>query len=191
MKTFGGVLLVAACFVACAHSFPGPVQDDSDERFLVVYPRRDFEKSLPTDPFENDPLDSFSWAWPNWYTRMSDLIKNLMPWPESPKGTNTTSTTNIINGHVVTVNESTYSDGDDEFGIRIRVRVVEIQPQNETIPETERGPNTEGTTGPTKVATEATPSTSQEERTTPARSVETLEEFDNDIPKNQVETLTA
>lgn len=190
MKSFAGVLLVAACFVACAHSFPGPVQDDSDEdAFFLVYPSRHYDKSVPSDLFEDDPLDSLTWRWAKWYEKMSDIIKSMTTWSTAPKGTNTTSTTNIIHGHVVTINETTYADGGDDFGVQIRVRVVDIKPENETIPETERGPNTEGTTGPTNVATQATPR--QEEPTTPARSVETLEDFDNDIPKNQVETLTA
>lgn len=190
MKSFAGVLLVAACFVACAHSFPGPVQDDSDEdAFFLLYPSRHYDKSVGSDLFEDDPvLDSLIWRW---YEKMSDIIKKMSSWSPAPNGTNTTSTTNIIHGHVVTVNETTYADSGDDFGVQIRVRVVDIKPENETIPETERGPNTEGTTGPTNVATQATPSTSQEEPTSPARSVETLEDFDNDIPKNQVETLTA
>lgn len=179
-------MLVAACFVACAHSFPDARQDDNDGLLLLEDPEREYEKSLPIDPFDTDPILSLSWNWPNcWYTRMSDLITKLMPWTTNPKAANnTTSTTNIIDGHVVTVNETTYADGNDEYGIRIRVRVIDVKPENET----EREPNAGVTTSPTVAATQ--PTSSQEERTTPARSVETLEEFD-DIPKNQVDTLAA
>ncbi|XP_076641394.1 icarapin-like [Halictus rubicundus] len=189
MKNFGGVLLVAACFVACAHSFPGARQDDSDEGYLLEYPDREFGKPFPINPFDTDPLFSLGWPQPSWTTSISDLFRRLMPWGTNPNATSATSNTKISDGHIVTVNETTYADGNDEFGIRIRVRVIDVKPVNETTLQTEGEPNAEATTSPTVAATQ--PTSTQEERTAPPRSVETLEDFDQEIPKNQVDTLTA
>lgn len=85
---------------------------------------------------------------------------------------------------MLTINETTYTDGNDEYSTLIRVRVIDVRPQNDTLLLTESETDSEVTTLPTTV-------TSKEDRTTPSRSVETVEEFDNEIPKNQVDTLTA
>ena len=85
---------------------------------------------------------------------------------------------------MLTINETTYTDGNDEYSTLIRVRVIDVRPQNDTLLLTESEADAEVTTLPTTV-------TSKEDRTTPSRSVETVEEFDNEIPKNQVDTLTA
>ena len=88
----------------------------------------------------------------------------------------------IIDGHVVTINETTYTDGDENSGAIFRVRVIDVKPQNETL-EIGGNPEAEPVTpsGPKKEA----------ENTTPPRSVETVEDLENEIPKNQVDTLTA
>lgn len=96
----------------------------------------------------------------------------------------------IINGHVVTINETTYMDGDDEFKTLIRVRVIDVKPENETILATEGGAETV-TILPVETSTAPDAANGEEERTTPARSIETVEDLDNEIPKNQVDTLTA
>lgn len=85
---------------------------------------------------------------------------------------------------MLTINETTYTDGNDEYSTLIRVRVIDVRPQNDTLLLTESEADAEVTTLPTAV-------TSKEDRTTPSRSVETVEEFDNEIPKSQVDTLTA
>lgn len=41
---------------------------------------------------------------------------------------NKTSETKIIDGHKYTINETTYSDGDDNGGSFFKVRVVDIRP---------------------------------------------------------------
>lgn len=94
---------------------------------------------------------------------------------------------------MLTINETTYTDGDDEYSTLIRVRVIDVRPQNETLLQTENEADAEVTTLPTVTGTGGTTSTdtSKVDRTTPSRSVETVEEFDNEIPKNQVDTLTA
>lgn len=81
----------------------------------------------------------------------------------------------------MTINETTYAD--EDLGTVIRVRVIDMKPiaGNETEVETT-----------TQVTVCVTPSGSGEEKcTTSPRSVETIEDFDNEIPKNQVDTLTA
>ncbi|CAK9825540.1 unnamed protein product [Anthophora retusa] len=216
MKTLGGVLLVAACFVACTHSFPGARDKDSEERknvdTVLLLPSEMRDRFRPMTAFDfpdtsfDDSLESPTWTWNSlfrsnffdgWYSSIQAHIKKLrdemagilsripeqgvIPWGKIPEGANTTSTTKIIDGHVVTINETTYMDGNDEFGTMIRVRVIDVKPQNETILMTESEADAEVTTL----------STSKEESTTPSRSVETVEEFDNEIPKHQVDTLTA
>ncbi|XP_046587213.1 icarapin-like isoform X1 [Neodiprion lecontei] len=96
--------------------------------------------------------------------------------PKIPEGANTTSTTKVINGHVVTVNETTYSDGDENSGTVLRVRVVDIKPVNET-----ENPDSEDVTTP---ANNEPPSSSS---SSPDRSVESLEDFSkNEIPDRLV-----
>lgn len=220
MKTLSGVLFVAACLFACAHSFPG-VRDssDSDEKRNV-----DTVLLLPSDtgnrfigPFafnfpdmsseDSDSLDNPTWTWNNlfrsnfldgWYSSIQAQMKRLrdqmagilsripeqdVPWSKIPEGANTTSTTKIIDGHVVTINETTYMDGDDESGIMIRVRVIDVTPQNETILMTESDTDAEVTTLPTGgiVTTSKTVISKEESTTAPPRSVETMEDFNNEV----------
>ncbi|XP_076181980.1 icarapin-like [Ptiloglossa arizonensis] len=208
MKTFGGVLLVAACFVACTHSFPGAFDFDSREllnrsTFDIDDMGFDDSEEMPTwswsSLFRSHPLDGFYSSMQNimkrWREQMAGILSRIpeqgvVPWSKIPDGANTTSTTKVINGHVVTINETTYVDGDDTYGSLIRVRIIDVKPQNETILLTESEADAEVTTLPTTV-TSATSTLSSEDRTTGLRSVETVEEFDNEIPKNQVDTLTA
>ena len=96
-------------------------------------------------------------------------------------GANTTSTTKIVDGHIVTINETTYTDGDDVFGTQIRIRIIDVKPQNETILLTESEKDAEVTTLPTRTptprtATDTSTASSEEERSTPSRSVETVED---------------
>ncbi|XP_011645734.2 icarapin-like, partial [Pogonomyrmex barbatus] len=93
-----------------------------------------------------------------------------------PEGANTTSTVKIINGHVVTINETTYSSGDDMSGTAFRIRIIDVKPLNDTdaIAGGNAGPNA----GPTTVNPE-----------TP-ESRETVEDFNNEISKS-TDTLTA
>lgn len=76
----------------------------------------------------------------------------------------------IINGHVVTINETTYTSGDDTSGSAFHIRIIDVKPQNDTIPAI--GGDAEATTKPAE------------------ESRETVEEFNNEISKN-VDTLTA
>lgn len=87
----------------------------------------------------------------------------------------------IIDGHVVTINETTFSDGTDDSQTVFRVRTIDVKPEVQTT-NTESG--SESVTG--------TPANDNKEETTvPPRSVESFEDNDNEIPKNQVDTLTA
>ncbi|KAL6435815.1 hypothetical protein ACFW04_005588 [Cataglyphis niger] len=103
----------------------------------------------------------------NYFWTIPDIAK--IPIPE---GANTTSTTKIINGHVVTINETTYTSSDENGGTAFRIRIIDVKPENDTIP-TLGGDNAE----PTTVTAEAT------------ESNETLEDM-NEIPKNP-DVLTA
>lgn len=93
----------------------------------------------------------------------------------------------VVNGHVVTVNDTTYSNGDDDNGSFFRFRVVEIKPQNDTL---ELGDNTDVETITSSPSATSTGSGKKAESTTPNRSVETVEDLEeNVIPKGQVEII--
>lgn len=77
----------------------------------------------------------------------------------------------IIDGHVVTINETTYSSGDENGGTAFRIRIIDVKPENDTLLG---GGNTE----PTTVKAEA------------EESRETVEDINNEIPKN-TDVLTA
>lgn len=221
MKSFAVALLVA-CFVACAHSFPG-VTDESSEKgkdidTVLVLPsefkeRLAFSLGEPDSSFD-DSNESSLWNWPTlfrsnvldgWYSsvqaqmkrlrdQMADILSHIseqgdVSWSKIPEGANTTSVTKVIDGHLVTINETTYMDSGDEHSTLIRVRVIDVKPENDTILTTESEADTEVTSLPTVAVTGTT--TTKEDRTMPLRSVETVEDFDNEIPKNQVDTLTA
>ncbi|XP_018359660.1 PREDICTED: icarapin-like [Trachymyrmex cornetzi] len=166
MKTFLQVLLVAACFVACTRSFP---------RSSPSIPNP-FEEEDNDDPYFFTPQFQFPMLFEriiqNLRRTFSGDITSLfhetnIPIPE---GANTTSTTKIIDGHVVTLNETTYSRGNENGDISFRIRIIDVKPLNET--EVIGG-------GSTEQPSEPDPG-----------SRETVEEFNNEIPKN-TETLTA
>jgi len=99
-----------------------------------------------------------------------------------PEGANTTSTTKVINGHVVTVNETTYSDGDDVQGTVVRVRIVDIKPENDPI---NVNPDIEGEAVDSREEETITPSNTE-------RSIESVEDSEgNEIPKLGDDNLTA
>lgn len=62
----------------------------------------------------------------------------------------------VIDGHVVTVNETTYSSGDDNMGAVFRIKVVEVLPSetpegegdSEVKPETDAQPDAEAKPAP-------------------------------------------
>lgn len=72
---------------------------------------------------------------------------------------------------MVTINETTYTSGDENGGTAFRIRIIDVKPENDTLPVIGGG-NAEPTT---VKATE---------------SVETVEDFNNEIP-NQTDVLTA
>jgi len=160
MKTFVHVLLVAACLVAYARGYPSIGYDSSDEdEFDSV--------GFGMQNYFSETINRLRQNLLNYFWNMPDITKIQIP-----EGANTTSTTKIINGHVVTVNETTYTAGDDLSGTAIRIRVIDVKPLNNT--ETVDVGNVE----PTTVKSE------------PSESRETVEDFNNEISKN-TETLTA
>lgn len=168
--------------------FGRPVMDlpdisDMDDTSMEEYPSY-------FNPFMSNPFDGFLTRMQDFMTRFREQMAGILsripddavsPWGKIPEGANTTSTTKIIDGHVVTVNESVFTDGDDSHGMVFRVRVIDIKPQNETVLPT----GGEGVDTTTQAAIDG-----EKEETTPTRSIETVEDLDNEIPKNQGE-LTA
>jgi len=82
----------------------------------------------------------------------------------------------IIDGHVVTINETTYSSGDDNSNTAFRIRIIDVKPQNDTMTIGGGGGGSGGNAEPTTMRA--------------PESAETVEDFNNEIPKN-TDTLTA
>ncbi|XP_076749420.1 icarapin-like [Xylocopa sonorina] len=184
----------------------------SNTRDRVISRADDFLEPALDDSFE-DPVWNLSNLFRSsimdrWYSDLQANMRRLrdhlagifsripeegtVNWSKIPEGANTTSTTKIIDGHVVTINETRYTDSNDEFGSAFILRVIDVRPLNDTILQTESDAGSDVTTLPPGVTTRRTSGTANNEgRTTPARSVETVEDFENEIPKNQVDTLTA
>ncbi|XP_033225334.1 icarapin-like [Belonocnema kinseyi] len=165
--------------------FDLPAEEEFEDDGLEGFPGSSYF------PFRSNVFDGFFSSMQNAMNRLREQMAGVLagqigqgigPWGNIPEGANTTSTTKIIDGHVVTINETTYTDGDENSGAIFRVRVIDVKPQNETL-EIEGNPEAKPVipSGPKKDV----------ENTTPARSVETVEDLENEIPKNQVDTLTA
>lgn len=95
----------------------------------------------------------------------------------------------VIDGNVVTTNETIYTGNNNYSTLVMRIRIIEVEPENETNPVAESDAPFEVVTLPT--VTESTSetntgtTTNKKDNTTPTRSVETVEEFDNEISKDQ------
>ncbi|XP_046831750.1 icarapin-like [Vespa crabro] len=220
MKLFFNIYIIVTCFLAFSYAFPAfDTSEESDEKknvdTVLILPGSEMDMfGRPHIPGLSDSSDSDeSWSLfrPSTvnfdYLRQSlqDLMNRLRNqmaniastfplntgfvtrWNKIPEGANTTSTTKIINGHVVTINETIYSDGNDTEGTVIRVRVIDVKPQNGTMISPE---NENGTIIPTSTIIPTENGNKTENGTMPQRSVETVEEFDNEIP-NQGDVLNA
>ncbi|KAH0950627.1 hypothetical protein HN011_011517 [Eciton burchellii] len=146
---------------------------------FVAGGRRDsFEDSLEDNlsfdfmPNLADTMNRLRNSMLNYFWNMPDVTEIKIP-----EGANTTSTVKIIDGHVVTINETTYSSGDDNSNTAFRIRIIDVKPQNETV--TAIGGGGSGGSGGNAEPTVRTP-----------ESAETIEDFNNEIPKN-TDTLTA
>lgn len=203
MRAFGGVLLVAACLLASAIAYPGVSRDASDsdkadesgrpDTVLVLSGRpsrnifgEDFSDRTADDDssyFFPMSISSMEESWQDFMAgirqRMRDLMMNMsgMINFSVPEGANTTSTVKIIDGHVVTINETVYDNDSGWDHSFVRVRVVDVKPLDNatTVPDNAAGVDT---TTPF-----ATPD-GQESTTLGERSIETVEDLNNEIPKN-------
>ncbi|GAB1865455.1 Icarapin [Camponotus japonicus] len=151
------IALVAACLIACAHAFPSRsgLKDDSIEDLDLDF--------LPL---------SYGAAFNEYFNRVTQNFLNLF-WNipdvtnlKIPEGANTTSTVKVIDGHVVTINETTYTSGDENGGTAFRIRIIDVKPENDTLLISN------GNAEPTTVKTEA------------EGSRETVEDMNNEISKN-------
>ncbi|XP_051173142.1 icarapin-like [Leptopilina boulardi] len=209
MKYFGA-LFVSCLFFALVHSAPR-VAPDSEE-FNDKNDKKNTDIVLITpggrrvetfgSPFEMFPRENIDTTQDDYFDfgifqslremfqrRLQEIFRSQVdgfkPLADIPKGSNSTSTTKVINGHVVTVNDTTYSDGDENSGSVFRFRVVEIKPQNDTL---DNGGN--GSLEPITSSPSSSNAPKKTENTTPDRSVETVEDLDdNVIPKAEVEII--
>ncbi|XP_014604275.1 PREDICTED: icarapin-like [Polistes canadensis] len=216
MKLFVNIFIVATCFLAFSYAFPAfDTSEESDEKknvdTVLVLPGSDMDvysrPRIPNLPDFNESDGSWPLFRPSSFDYLSDTLHQIMnrlreqmasiasrfplnpgfstPWSKIPLGGNTTSTTKIINGHVLTINETIYKDNNDTDGIIFRVRVIDVKPQDDTT----INENEDGAVNPT-VTTTPDENDNSQEVTTPQRSVETVEEFDNEI-SNRREVLNA
>lgn len=93
----------------------------------------------------------------------------------------------VIDGHVVTVNETTYSSGDDNIGAVFRIKVVEVKPSEE--PEAE-GEGEEGGEAST-AAPRGEPTTSKSESELDEENHEHTNEIPNPKVGSEVDDLNA
>ncbi|XP_015126723.1 icarapin-like [Diachasma alloeum] len=145
------------------------------------------------NPFSVNPFKGFLTGMQNAMNKLTEQMAGSLSriggpvsWDKIPEGANTTSTTKVIDGHVVTINETTYNDKSDDGSSFFRFRIIDVKPQDDgNVPE-DSGEVTD------KPSTDNKPTESTKEATTPARSVETVEDTgNNEIPDTQVDTLKA
>ncbi|KAG8222054.1 hypothetical protein J437_LFUL000498 [Ladona fulva] len=155
-------------------SFNRPTRADE----VVVVPLEDREKESVEDSAEDDYGVGYPSPWSNsfgsFFQGMQAMLKQLRNqmqevlsrMPQEPHGAangtalffpswdslpgNTTSTTKVINGHVVTVNETTYKQGSDGSSAVFHIRVVDIKPNE---PGTNIEGNSEEVGSPSEVET--------------------------------------
>ncbi|KAK0177771.1 hypothetical protein PV328_001785 [Microctonus aethiopoides] len=176
----------------------------------------DDEDATPFNPFHFNfrPIHNpFSGIWENLQNTMKRLRDQMSRLPTSgisypfgkiPESANKTSTTKIIDGHIVTINETTYNDDDSNSTFVFKIRTVDIQPENGTditgfndggnngdnVENVDNSDNGGGEQIEKDKDSKSLDSNNNE--TTTERSVETVEDpGNNEIPDNQVETLTA
>jgi len=156
------------------------------------------------NPLRNNPLDGFLESMQSVMNRIREQMAGVLsglpgqgafaPWGQIPEGGNTTSTTKIIDGHVVTVNETTYQNGDDNSNTVFRIRTVDVKPLNNQTAEGNDGAEDVGGGEEIETVTSGADANkeAEPEETTQARSVETVEEIDNKIPSKSIDdNLTA
>ncbi|OAD55517.1 Icarapin-like [Eufriesea mexicana] len=106
----------------------------------------------------------------------------------SKNDANWTSETKVINGNIVTTNETIYAGNNNYSTLVMRIRIIEVEPENDTNPVAENDGGFEVVTLPTVTESTSetnTATTNKKKNTSPTRSVETVEEFDNEISKDQ------
>lgn len=109
------------------------------------------------------------------YTPLSYLIHLIFPVVESYNlvKVKLLMFIQVIDGHVVTVNETTYSSGDDNMGAVFRIKVVEVLPSetpegegdSEAKPDTEAQPDAEAKPAPEPTTGESEMDTDKHEET--------------------------
>ncbi|KAG8287957.1 hypothetical protein J6590_025295 [Homalodisca vitripennis] len=92
-----------------------------------------------------------------------------------------TSTTKVIDGHVVTVNETTFSSGDDNIGAVFRIKVVEVKPSESPDVDTELLPE-----GSPEIEDKSGEPKAPEPTTSKSELEEDKHEETNEIPNQKV-----
>jgi hypothetical protein len=222
-----GMLAIAQCFPGVPRdSDESSESDKANADTILILPdlqRNSFQPSFVIPDIEDDddafnpfrsntyPLSGILKSMQNAMNKLRDQMSGVLsgfhgsgeltPWGKVPEGANTTSTTKVIDGHVVTINETTYKSDDDNT--YVRVRILDVKPES-TTGETPNSDSTDidqtsaevtdKTTNDKASPTPPPPPTTEstKEDTTPSRSVETVEDLgNNEIPDSQVDTLTA
>jgi len=144
------------------------------------------------NPFGN-PFSGFMSGMDDMMKRLHDQMSQVLhrlpadngDWKEITEGKgNTTSTTKVINGHRVTVNETTYGDDGKDSGSFFKIRIVDVRPASEESSDSseEKVDNRhEVEEVNTKEVEETTPRNNQE------NSSPELVEENNEIPRGKPE----
>ncbi|XP_012266552.2 icarapin-like [Athalia rosae] len=203
MKSATRFLTFALALVAVAQAYPGTRSSkpessaEEPEQLFIIGGGSDLEDGFDKGFFASiqDPFDGFLTSVQSMMSRLRKQMFDALPnyhgagffgFGDIPEGANSTSTTKVIDGHLVTINETTYATGDDNSGSVFRIRIVDIKPDDE---ETIGNPDAEG------IATANPDDELQPTQTTRAsvdRDVESVEDFnENEIPKRLVQVTAA
>lgn len=166
----------------------------------------DADDDRPFNPFNFSPIHNpFGGFFDSLQSTMKRLREQMMsrlptvgtlyPFNKIPEGANTTSTTKVIDGHIVTINETTFNDDNPNSTFVFKIRTVDVKPENATDTQVTTGVDGDDADNNGGEQIEDGKETKPPHRindNTTERSIETVEDpGNNEIPDNQVDTLKA
>ncbi|XP_067009670.1 icarapin-like [Anabrus simplex] len=189
MKTYFGILFLIVAAFAVVESFPRV----GEEEVVIVPLERDADSTEESSEESGEDYGYFHIGVPSFFTGFDAFMKSLAtrvrqlissgPSEDWGKVSNATSTRKVIDGHVITVNDTTYTRDSNDSNSVFFVRVIDIKPTEVNPDEPTPSGNPDEPT-PSGNPAESTPSRGDTE-------VETLDsgksESSNEISKGQTE----
>ncbi|XP_049834486.1 icarapin-like isoform X1 [Schistocerca gregaria] len=174
MKAIALALVFVFAVIAATNAFPR-TSSDTELVFVPLESRAGVTESVEDVDDSSDDDDDFIFPFGGFFgfssfmqdfmRRITDVLKGL---PDGAfnfgKEGNTTSTTKVVGGHVITVNETVYKN-DDDTGV-YKIQVIEVKPTEGAI-DSEQNPT----------------------ETSDSASPEQVSENDNEIPKGKTEDV--